>query len=87
MASRSPSKDPRKSDLIQRLISTPPRASYLDQKASIFAIQIPGNRPAHGHAPSSGEVEPAHDSASGRSDSAPVQHMGAPNTGGRVDGK
>lgn len=50
MASRTHPKDPAKSDLIQRLISTPSRASYLDQKANRFAFQIPGKSPAHAHA-------------------------------------
>jgi len=57
LPSEDPSRSPSKSKLLHHLTTSPPRASYLDQKANIFAVQTPNTGSVHSHALLSHEEE------------------------------
>ena len=57
LPSKDPFRTPSKSKLLHHLTTSPPRASYLDQKAHMFAVQTPKTGSAHSHARLSHEEE------------------------------
>jgi hypothetical protein len=71
----NPPRDPSKPKLLHQLITSPPRASYLDQKAHIYAVEIPEPGPSHVNTANLSVKERSNDSPRECSSSAPAQHV------------